>query len=302
MNARLGILRNTRPQNPSVDLKKRPITLLIIAVSIVWTGWIFLEGSPENWRQFGVSSGFHVYSGDYWSLFTSLFVHVGALHLYFNVYWLYILGGWVEERFGSRFYALLFLISGFCSSALELSFSGGTGVGLSGVLYAIFGLLWGAQLFGSHATDEVLPKSRAQLFLIWLVACVGLTVTGVLSVGNVAHVAGLIVGLLAACAMASPVRRGAKFALPAIVLFSGITTLYSPWSYVWLGSRAARAHARQQWDLATHYYSAMIEERPEDPWPLENRGRIHLYLHHELDGQADLAKAARLKHTPAGRP
>lgn len=300
MNERLGTLPYIRPRNPPTNFKKRPLTLLFIALAIGWTGWSFIS-NPEDWRQIGISSGYEVYLGDYWSLFTSLFVHVGVLHLFFNSYWLYILGGWVEERFGFRFYALLFLISGFCSSTLELSFCGDTGVGLSGVLYAIFGLLWGAQLFGSHATDEVMSKSRVQLFLVWLVVCIVGTVTGVMLIANVAHVTGLIVGLSTAYAMASPVRPGARFALPAIVLLTGITTIYSPWSYMWLGSRAARAQMRKQWDVAARYYTAMIVEDPQDPWPLENRGHVQFFLHHEADGRIDLAAAKRLKHAPAGR-
>jgi len=56
--------------------------------------------------------------------FFSMFVHVNACILYFNAYWLYILGGWVEEHLGARFYGLLFLISGFCSSTLDCHFRG----------------------------------------------------------------------------------------------------------------------------------------------------------------------------------
>ncbi|HSI14206.1 MAG TPA: rhomboid family intramembrane serine protease [Chthoniobacter sp.] len=291
-----------KPRTP-VSFRKRIVTIVIIAISVVWTAWIFFASSPgSDWRPFGVSNGYQVYLGDYWTLFTSMFVHVNALHLYFNAYWIWILGGWVEERYGARFYALLVVISGFCASALELSFAGGTGVGLSGVVYAIFGLLWGAQLFGSHSTDEVLPAQRIQLFLVWLVLCFVLTATGALSIGNVAHVTGLVVGVLAAFAVASPQRVIARVAVPLAVLVSGITVLYSPWSFVWLGSKAIRAQMSGQFDVAVHYYSAVIERRPNDPWPLENRGRIQVFLGHTAEGKADIDRAELERKAPGQIP
>lgn len=291
-----------KPHTP-VSFQKRIVTIAVIAISAAWTAWIYFASSPgSDWRPFGISNGYQVYLGDYWTLFTSMFVHVNVLHIYFNAYWIWILGGWVEERYGSRFYALLIVISGFCASALELSFAGGTGVGLSGVVYAIFGLLWGAQLFGSHSTDEVLPAQRIQLFLVWLVLCFVLTATGALSIGNVAHVTGLVVGLLAAFAVASPQRAIARFAVPLAVLFTGVTVLYSPWSYVWLGSQAIRAQVRQHYDDAVRYYSAVLERRPNNPWALENRGRIQVFLGHDAEGKADIERAELERLAPGQIP
>src|ERR1700684_2432389 len=108
-------------------MRKRPLTFILIALCVAWTGWITISSHPgESWRRFGISNGFEVFSGDYWTVFFSIFVHLGLLHLFFNTYWLYILGGYVEERYGWKFYALLVLISGACGSVLELSFAGNT--------------------------------------------------------------------------------------------------------------------------------------------------------------------------------
>ncbi|MEP6670770.1 MAG: rhomboid family intramembrane serine protease [Chthoniobacter sp.] len=279
-------------------MKNRPVTVLLIAVSVAWTAWVFLSGSPDgDWRRFGISNGYDVFLGDYWSLVASMFVHVNAFHLFFNAYWLYILGGYVEEQYGAKFYALLILISGCCASTLELSFAGSTGVGMSGVVYAIFGLLWGGQSFGTHSAAEVLPKDRIRLFLIWLVLCIVMTATGTMAVANGAHVAGLIVGLLAAGALSAP-AGAARLAVPAIVLICGIAIFYSPWSYVWLASRAARAQVQKHWDVAQMYYSRMIEQQPTDPWPLKNRGEIRIFLGQETEGQADLSRAEQASHGP----
>lgn len=281
-------------------MKHRLVTLLVIAASVVWTAWILLSGNTDgDWRRFGISNGYYIFRGDYWTLLAAMFVHVDVMHLFFNVYWLYVLGGYVEERYGYRYYSVLILISGFCASTLELSFAGSTGVGLSGVVYAIFGVLWGAQLFGKH-TAKVLTKQRIQLFLSWLVLCIVLTASGAMSVGNVAHIVGLLMGLIAAFAQSGK-SRAATFAIPTLVVFCGITIFYSPWSYVWLAGRASRAQELSNWEVADVYYSKMIGRRQNDSWPLENRGRIRIYLGREAEGRADLSRAQQLKESSRTR-
>src|SRR6186997_898396 len=135
-------------------MRKRPVSVVIVAISVAWTAWVLLSGGRHgDWRRFGISNGYEVFGGDYWTLLTSMFVHVDAIHLIFNAYWMYVLGGFAEEKFGARYLILLTLISGFCGSCLELSFAQSTGVGLSGVVYAIFGVLWGAKLFGNQEVE-----------------------------------------------------------------------------------------------------------------------------------------------------
>ncbi len=278
----------------SAQMKRRPLTLFFIVISVAWTGWIQLSSKGDgDWRRFGISDGFEVFSGDYWTLFTSIFVHVGVMHLFFNSYWTWILGGYVEERFGWRFYTLLMLIGGVCGSALELSFAGSTGVGLSGAVYGLFGFLWGLKVFGKESID-VLPAARVQTFLVWLVLCIVLTATGLLSVGNVAHVTGLVVGLLAALS-AHSANKLRRLAIPLLVAFCGVVVFYSPWSYVWLASKAARAHEAERWDEAETYYSRMIERRPDDAWALENRGQIRIFRGREAEGKKDLSLAEQAK-------
>jgi len=276
------------------NLKRRPLTVSLIALSVAWTTWVLTSTKTGyDWRRFGISDGFEVFSGEYWTLLTSMFVHVGVVHLFFNAYWLYILGGYVEERFGWRFYALLVLISGFCSSTLELSVADSTGVGLSGVAYAIFGLLWGARWFAKEDI-EILPPQTIRVFMIWLVLCIVATESGAMSVGNVAHVTGLLVGLATAYGCASP-RKFASYLTPLLVALCGAALFYSPWSTVWLASKAARAHQAKQWDTAERYYSRVLARDPNDRWALENRGRIRVYHGHEAEGQADLVQAEKLK-------
>lgn len=55
--------------------------------------------------------------GEFWRLFTALFLHYNLLHLIFNLFALYILGPSFEKIIGSLRFAAVYLISGIGSSA-----------------------------------------------------------------------------------------------------------------------------------------------------------------------------------------
>src|SRR5215471_16442845 len=79
--------------------------------------------------------------GELWRLATSMFPHLGVLHLFFNIYWLWVFGTLVEQVYGSVKAIGLILLFAIGPNALEYAFSVG-GVGLSGVGYGLVGLLW----------------------------------------------------------------------------------------------------------------------------------------------------------------
>jgi GlpG protein len=235
-----------------------------------------------------------VFNGDYWSLFTSSFAHANLIHLFFNVYWLAILGGCTEEHFGRRFYALFIFICTFCSSTLELSVAGETGIGLSGVIYGIFGFLWGMKLFGKQQ-HPVIDAKTIQLFLIWLGVCVVLSGTGVMAIGNVAHFSGLIVGLLTALLLCFKQSFIVRSLLPTIIILSAATLFFSPWSEPWLQSRAFKAHSKGNYRLAEEYYTRLLGRNPDDEWVLENRADVREALGKVQAAQQDKQRAEQLR-------
>jgi membrane associated rhomboid family serine protease len=140
-----------------------------------------------------------------WRFVTSTFLHVDVMHLVFNLYWLWVFGTLVEEAFGHLRTAglLLVLASG---SAVIAGVFGEDGVGLSGVGYGLFGLLWVLSRRDERFTGAVDSQTVA-LFVGWFFLCILLTLTGVLNVGNVAHGAGAVLGTLIGLAIADRERR-----------------------------------------------------------------------------------------------
>src|SRR5687768_9461977 len=86
-----------------------------------------------------------IWEGAPWALVTSVFVHLEIWHIGFNVYWLWILGSCLERNIGSLRWLLFFIAAAWVSSAAELLFTGNSGIGMSGVGYALFGFGWVAR-------------------------------------------------------------------------------------------------------------------------------------------------------------
>lgn len=264
---------------PAMEAAKKPVTHLVAATAGFWTAAVLCFAKDRNdWSAFGISSGFDVFGGHYWSLITSVFVHVNLMHIGFNLSWLLVLGTYMEERYGGRFYALFMLACAFCSSTFELSASGETGVGLSGVVYGIFGFLWGTQLL-TKVKHDVLDAGRIWLFVGWLFVCVFLTEAGIMPVANAAHVIGLLFGMAVALGYCRQ-SRWAKAAAPTLIGTAALLLAYSPWSYPWLARKAFNAQSRDDLKTAESYYSRILQKVPDDEWAIENLAEVREALGH----------------------
>jgi membrane associated rhomboid family serine protease len=158
--------------------------------------------------------------GELWRLVTSMFPHAGGLHLVFNVYWLWVFGTLIEEVFGHLKTAALILLFAVGSGAWEFALASG-GVGLSGVGYGLFGLLWMLSRYDQRFSDAIDART-VQLFVGWFFFCVVATLTNVMPVANIAHGTGAVLGILTGVAIARPDSRGLTAAGLGAVLFLGL--------------------------------------------------------------------------------
>jgi GlpG protein len=130
--------------------------------------------------------------GQVWRLFTPIFIHMGILHLLFNMLWLKDLGSMIEGRQGALQLALLVLVLAAGSDLGQYYVSGPVFGGMSGVVYGLLGYIWIRGKF-DPASGLFLHPSTVNMMLIWLVVCY----TGWLGpVANTAHVVGLVLGIV----------------------------------------------------------------------------------------------------------
>lgn len=150
----------------------------------------FVLADPENANGTFLPE---VQAGQYWRLVSPIFIHFGPLHLVFNLIWLFQLGSMIEARRGTLTFALLVLATatGPLIAQYLLSKPGFVG-GISGVVYGLAGYVW---MLGKYdqTSGVYLDRASIQWLLVWLVVCF----TGAVGpVANVAHVAGLIIGMV----------------------------------------------------------------------------------------------------------
>lgn len=146
-----------------------------------------------------------------WRPFTSTLLHVNVLHLWFNAYWLLVLGTPIERERGTLRTLAGYVVVGVVSSLAEKAFFQG-GVGLSGIGYGAFAYGW-VRAQHEPAWAKIVDASTTRAFAIWFVVCIGLTVSGALPVANVAHGVGAIAGGLLGLTMT---RRAAWLGLAAL--------------------------------------------------------------------------------------
>ena len=147
-----------------------------------------------------------------WRLVTPIFIHYGMSHLVFNMMLLFVLGGQIENRRGSRYMAVLVLVLAIASNlgqALEASLSQGAGFqfgGMSGVGYGIFGFLLVKVKFDNR-DGYYLSQLTILLGITWFVLCLARSfpeMENVLSfippIANSAHTVGFFTGMALAYA------------------------------------------------------------------------------------------------------
>lgn len=165
--------------------------------ALYFTEWYEVEDG--FWANRGLAP---IFEGQIWRLVTPTLLHGGPLHLFFNMYMLSILGGIVESRRGSAEFAILVLVSAVLSDLAQFflpdMFTVPTArlgdapfVGMSGVLYGLFGYAW---MRGKYdpASGLMLHPQTVVWLLAWLVIC-AFNLLG--PIANTAHVVGLIAGV-----------------------------------------------------------------------------------------------------------
>ena len=170
---------------------------------------------PQVLVDFGAMFGPFITGGEYWRLFTAMFLHADLAHLVMNGLGLFIVGRLVETSFGHLRFLLIYVLSGLFGSVASFGLSSGlVGAGASG---AIFGILGALAAFFAVNRDSFGKEGRQSLVGVLMVAGL-LLASGIRTeeVDNWAHFGGFVSGFFIGLAI-SPryglVEFGAQRAL-----------------------------------------------------------------------------------------
>ncbi len=212
-----------------------PATYGLLGINIGVFALMLLSGvswqqpTPLNLLRFGANNAMLVLGGQWWRIFTAMFVHIGILHLATNMWCLWNLGLLGEPLLGAMGITSVYLLTGAAGNLLSVAASvlsellnntrlgwlvhwtganmGEVGAGASGAVFGIAGilivLLSNRRLADSRnghpgIPQEELNRLRRSVILfagINLLIGVGTIAVPIVRIDNMAHLGGILSGL-----------------------------------------------------------------------------------------------------------
>lgn len=155
------------------------------------TGPLFITSPDAEGRWMLGSDLTEVKSGQVWRLITPIFLHGDLLHLLFNMYWVRTLSVPVEFRLGSGRLLWYVLLIAATSNLAQYYMSGPNFLGMSGVVFGLFGFIWAKGRFDPGA-GLAMPPNLTFFVVIYFMFCL----TGALGpIANWAHGVGALSGI-----------------------------------------------------------------------------------------------------------
>jgi GlpG protein len=202
------------------------LTLIVIAAAVYFLSGI--KDADLGLHYLWATPGY-VWSGQVWRLWTTIFAHGGFFHFAFNCYALWLLGGAVEGAMGHWRYLVFILAAAGAAHGIEFLAEPKTAIGLSGVVYGVFGYLWALRRYKDYAR-QALPDDVVIQIVGWFFLCIVLSATNVLPIANVAHGAGAAFGYAVGWATLRKRSRELVVALVAAGLLLPFVTQFMFWN------------------------------------------------------------------------
>ena len=188
--------------------KYRP-TIILIALNVAFyiytsaVGGDFLTTSNNMIWTYGQVNGQVLYSGYYYQIFTSLFVHADIAHIVGNMLFLLIFGLRGEEMFSLPEFLSIYFLGGLTGNILSLFLLpiGTVSVGASGAIFAMFGA---AVIYERRSFSQSIIGALIYAFFLLLIS------SGP-GVNVFAHIGGLLAGLLIGYLLATRRKPETKY-------------------------------------------------------------------------------------------
>ncbi len=192
----------------------RLVTNIIIAINVIV--YLILAVSTKNLVDMSaktilLAGGQNTFimdiTGEYWRIFTAMFLHFGPLHLGLNMLSLFLIGQVVETAYGKWRYLVIYLGSGIIGGVATYFFTNPLAVsaGASGAIFGVFGAL-GVFYLMNRRSLGVYGRGAISNWLFWLGLNIvwGVSIPGI---GIIDHIGGLVAGMLLSFLLMPRARR-----------------------------------------------------------------------------------------------
>jgi membrane associated rhomboid family serine protease len=169
------------------------LALVVLAVTTI-VSLVALFTPDETLFRLLVLDRVDVRAGELYRLLSVTLLHANLLHLFFNMYALYLMGPIVEGIWGMRLFAVFYVLTGIAASTASILFSPGPAVGASGAIFGLVGVL----LAGTRVHHPILDRRARQIVpqlgtIVILNLVIGFAGAG--AIDNAAHIGGLLSGM-----------------------------------------------------------------------------------------------------------
>lgn len=198
-------------------------TYIFIVINIIMFFLLELNGGSTNIEtliQYGAKYNQAIQDGEWWRIFSSMFLHIGLLHVSMNMLALFYLGSVVERIYHSNRFILIYFLAGIGGGITSFAFNEHIAAGASGAIFGLFGALLYFGTIQKQLFIEVMGKN----LLIILVINIGLGFM-IPQIDMGAHIGGLIAGYIASAMVHFPKKRKLKTQIFGFVVYFALITI-----------------------------------------------------------------------------
>lgn len=251
---------------------RTPVTLLLFFFSTVLSISLIFQNHPEHPAVLAAHGWGYAplyWEGELWRLPINQFLHTRLWHYLCNIYWFLLFAPVLEELLGARRFLRQMLLAA-CAIGLAGALGGEDGgIGLSGLIFFMFGYLMRLAPEERSAAKVCDRPTRMLMWLSLLLIGPLFTLAGWIEVGNVVHLCGCLLGLLAGELQRRQVRLPGWQLAVALLLIASIPVWQPVWRADWHFWKGYHSSDLQQ--RISHYRQA-LEREPRDPRILYNLG------------------------------
>jgi rhomboid protease GluP len=162
-------------------------------VLMAFTGVSVLEPNTQQLLKWGANWGPMSLGPQPWRVLTSNYLHIGIIHIFFNMWCLLNLGALAERIFDRWSYILVYTASGLAGSLASLWWHPmAVGAGASGAIFGLAGAVMAALYLGKLPLPREALKSTMKSLLMFIGYNLFFGLAG--GIDNAAHIGGLLGG------------------------------------------------------------------------------------------------------------
>jgi rhomboid protease GluP len=169
---------------------------VMVFIAMVIASGPSLDFTNKVMDVFGANFGPYTLSGQWWRLFTYMFLHGSLMHIAFNMWCLWDLGRLCESLYGRWTFAAIYLITGVAGGLASVAWNPQVlSVGASGAIFGLAGALAASFYLGEFSIPKVAIQGtlRSLLFFIGFNVIFGAMIPGI---DNACHGGGLVSGVI----------------------------------------------------------------------------------------------------------